>query len=91
MANWPISDHHSVYQRRKRCLKTLDDAIEMLRLVINFNLCEKLPQDIDAIQTVAVDPTWNEQLSHYTQSTVIRHSVPKSICDTHFQADVSFY
>ena len=77
-------------EERKRCLKTLDVAIEILRSVTNSNLCPGLPQDIDAIQTVAVDPTWNEQLSHYTQSTVIRHSVPKSICDTHFQLDVSF-
>ena len=89
--NWPIPDDHSIYQRRKRCLKTLDDAIEMLRLVTNSNLCPGLPQDIDAIQTVAVAPTWNEQLSHYIQSTVIRHSVPKPICDTHFQSDVSFH
>ena len=88
--NWPIPDDHSIYQERKRSLKTLDVAIEMLRSVTNSNLCPGLPQDIDAIQTVAVDPTWNEQLSHYTQSTVIRHSVPKSICDTHFQSDVSF-
>ena len=88
--NWPIPDNHSIYQERKRCLKTLDVAIEMLRSVTNSNLCPGLPQDIDAIQTVAVDPTWNEQLSHNTKSTVIRHSVPKSICDTHFQSDVSF-
>lgn len=79
-----------MYQERKRCLKTLDGAIEMLRLVTNSNLCAGLPQDINAIQTVAVDPTWSEQLSHYTQSTVIRHSVRKSICDTHFQSDVAF-
>ena len=71
--NWPIPDDHSIYQERKRSLKTLDVAIEMLRSVTNSNLCPGLPQDIDAIQTVAVDPTWNEQLSHYTQSTVIRH------------------
>ena len=90
VCNWPIPDDHSIYQRRKRCLKTLNDATEMLRLVTNSNLCAGLPQDIDAIQTVAVDPTWNEQLSHYTKSTVIRHSVPKSICNTHFQSDVSF-
>ena len=88
--NWPIPDDHSIHQERKRCHKTLDVAIETLRSVTNSNLCPGLPQDIDAIQTVAVDPTWNEQLSHYTQSTVIRHSVPKSICNTHFQSDVSF-
>ena len=88
--NWPIPDDHSIYQERKRCLKALDGAIEMLSLVTNSNLCPGLPQDIDAIQTVAVDPTWSEQLSHCTQCTVIRRSVFKSICDTHFQSDVSF-
>jgi hypothetical protein len=89
--NWPIPDNHSVYQLEgKRWLKTLDDAIEMLRLVTNSNLCAGLPQDLDVIRTVSVDPTWNEKLSHFTQSTVIRHSVPKSICDTHFQSDVTF-
>jgi hypothetical protein len=83
--NWPIPDNHSIYQlERKKCLKTLDDAIEMLRLVTNSNLCEGLPQDFDVVRTVSVDPTWNEKLSHFTQSTVIRHSVPKSICEPIF-------
>ena len=68
----------------------MNDTIEMLRLVTNSNLCAGLPQNIDAIQTVAVDPTWDEQLSHFTQSTVIRHSVPKAVSETHFQCDVSF-
>ena len=89
--NWPIPDNHSIYQlERKKCLKTLHDVIEMLRLVTNSNLCEGLPQDFDVVRTVSVDPTWNEKLSYFTQSTVIRHSVPKSICDTHFQSDVTF-
>ncbi|CAB4010990.1 Transposable element P transposase [Paramuricea clavata] len=70
--NWPIPDNHSIYQLEgKKCLKTLDDAIEMLKLVTNSNLCEGLPQDLDVVTTVAVDPTWNEKLSHFTQSTVI--------------------
>ena len=69
--NRPISDYHNIYQERKRCLKTLSGAIKLLRLVTNSNVCTGLPQDNDAIQTVPVDPTWNEQLSHNTQSTVV--------------------
>lgn len=87
--NWPIPDDHLIYITRKRCIKTVDNATELIRLVEISNLCEGLPQD-DETKSVVVDPTWEEEITEFPQSTVIRHSTPKLFCESHFKTSVTF-
>ena len=88
--NWPIPDDHLTYITRKRRIKTVDNARElMIRLVEISNLCEGLPQD-DETKSVVVDPTWEEEITEFPQSTVLRHSTTKLFCESHFKTSVTF-
>ena len=87
--NWPIPDNHVIYNDRKRRIRRLEDCKELLHLIENSNICDGLPQD-EITQSVVIDPTSDLDLSDFPGSTVVRHSVPKSISPSHFQSSVTY-
>ena len=62
--NWPIPDDHLIYITRKRCIKTIDNARELIRSVENSNICGGLPQD-DETKSFVLNPTWEEAITEF--------------------------
>ena len=87
--NWPIPEIHGIYNDRKRRVLGVEDLKSLLKLVEDSNLCYGLPQD-ETTMSIAVDPTSNVDLSAFPQTTVVRHSIPKSVSEDRFQSSVSF-
>lgn len=87
--DWPIPDKHIIYNERKRRVVGLESCKALLKLVQDSRICDGLPQDVNTMSAV-VDPTSDLDLSNFPQTTVVRHSVPKSISESHFQTSVIF-
>ena len=87
--NWPIPDDHTIYTSRKRRIKSFEDVKDLLQFVENSNICKGLPQDEES-KSVVTDPTWDDKVTEFFQSTVLRHSVPKLPCESHYKTSVTF-
>ena len=85
--HWPIPENHTICLDKKRSMGG-KDIKELLTLVENANLCEGLPVADDDIKSVAVDP--NTGITVHTPGTIVRHSVPKLLSETQFEASIYF-
>ena len=84
--NWPIPDDHYIYTESERILNSVEGVKELLTSIENSNLCQGVLKEFES---AAVDPTWNEKLVTYSQSTVIRHSIPRLLSEDHFQSTIT--
>ena len=89
MFNWPVPDDHAIYNERKRRVCDLGDCKTLLKSVEGSKICDGLPQDF-VTQSVVVDPTSDVDFSNFPDSTVLRHSVPRSLSEENFQTSVTF-
>ncbi|CAB4000020.1 Hypothetical predicted protein [Paramuricea clavata] len=71
-------------------VKELEDCKALLNLVEKSNIFDGLPQDVNT-QSIVGDPTSDHDLVGFPDSTVVRHSVPKSISESYFQSSVTFW
>ena len=71
------------------CIKSFEDVKDLLQFVENSNICKGLPQDEES-KSVVADPTWDDEVTEFSQSTVFCHSVPKLRCESHFKTSVTF-
>ena len=87
--NWPVPDDHAIYNERKRRVCDLGDWKILLKSVEGSKICDGLPQDF-VTQSVVVDPTSDVDFSNFPDSTVLRHSAPRSLSEENFQTSVTF-
>ena len=87
--NWPVPDNHAIYNERKWQVCDLRDCKTLLKSVEGSKICDGLPQDF-VTQSVVVDPTSDVDFSNFPDSTVLRHSVPRSLSEENFQVSVTF-
>ena len=83
--HWPIPNDYYIYSDEKKllsveCVKGLLNSIE------NPSLCNGVAKEFDS---VAVAPTWDEKLVSYSNSAVVRHSIPRLLSLDHFQSMVT--
>ena len=55
-----------------------------MQFIENSNICKGLPQDEES-KSVVTDPTWDDEVTEFSQSTVFFHSVPKLPCASQFK------
>ena len=47
-------------------------------------------KDCQKSNSVVTDPTWDDKVTEFSQSTVLCHSVPKLLCESHYKTSVTF-
>jgi hypothetical protein len=85
--NWPVPDENPIYKENKRSVMHVD-AVDLLRSIESSGVCEGLAEDMD-VMSIAIDPTGRPDPN---PTSILRHSVPKSIGveDPHFQISLSY-
>ena len=89
--NWLLPDTHHLYITRRRRMDS-GTVAEFLEDIIdgNYVICEGLRQD-EYVQSVAKDPGDSGHGWSFSDSDVIRHSIPNRIdMDSNFRALVAF-
>ena len=70
--------------------QVLCTGLHLLQFIESSNICKGLPQDEESNSVVA-DPTWEDEITEFSQSTVFHHSVPRLPCESHFKTSVTFW
>ena len=86
--HWPVPDENPLYKESKRSLNHIN-VVDLLRSIESAVVCDGLVEDVDLVMSNAVDPTKTPGPS---PTSILRHSVPKSIGveDPHFEVSLSY-
>ena len=89
--HWPVPDENPLYKENKRSVKNID-VVDLLRWIESSAVCDGLAEDGEVrseVMSIAVDPT---EMPGPSPTSIVRHSVPKSIGveDPYFEVSLTY-
>ena len=90
--HWPVPDENPLYKENKRSVKNID-VVDLLRWIESSAVCDGLAEDGEVrseVMSIAVDPT---EMPDPSPTSIVRHSVPKSIGveDPYFEVSLTYW